>query len=126
MISGVCGGIAKYFGIDPVIVRIIAVLLVFASGAGFIAYIILAILVPLESSGVNEPRDVTDDNVEEIKQKMKAGQRGRNVLGIILVIVGILFLLASFRFFWWLRWTYLWPLVLIAIGLLIIFGSRRK
>src|SRR3954471_1577137 len=37
MIAGVCGGIAEYFGIDPVIVRVIAVALVFAGGAGLLA-----------------------------------------------------------------------------------------
>lgn len=32
MIWGVCGGLAKYFDIDPTIVRVIAVLLIFANG----------------------------------------------------------------------------------------------
>jgi phage shock protein C len=35
VIWGVCGGLAKYFDIDPTIVRVIAVLLIFANGWGF-------------------------------------------------------------------------------------------
>ncbi len=148
MIWGVCGGLAKYFDIDPTIVRIIAVLLVFASGAGILAYIILAIVVPLENSPVTEPKDVIKENVEEMKQTAshigqeirstfareegtsgetaKGRHRSRNVLGLIVIVIGILFLLASFNLLWWLNWRYLWPLILVAIGLLIIFGARRK
>jgi len=49
---GVCGGLAKYFDIDPTIVRVVAVLLIFANGLGILAYIIMAIIVPLEGSKV--------------------------------------------------------------------------
>lgn len=54
IIGGVCGGLAKYFSIDPVIVRIIAVALVFAGGAGFLAYIAAWLLVPEEDSEAAE------------------------------------------------------------------------
>lgn len=47
MIAGVCGGIAEYFNIDPVIPRLIAVLVLIGSaGSGLLAYIILWIVVP--------------------------------------------------------------------------------
>jgi phage shock protein PspC (stress-responsive transcriptional regulator) len=46
MIAGVCGGLAEYFGIDPVIVRVVAVALVFAGGAGLLAYVAAWLLVP--------------------------------------------------------------------------------
>ncbi len=46
VIGGVCGGLAEYFGIDPLIVRIITVGLVFAGGAGFLAYLAAWLLVP--------------------------------------------------------------------------------
>lgn len=144
MIWGVCGGIANYFGIDPTIVRIITALLAFAGGVGIPAYIILAIVVPLESSPSREPRDVIRENVEEIKQtatqmgeEMRStfarqeGEKrpmrrhsGNYVFALILVIIGVVFLLANFNPFWWFRWHYLWPLILIGIGLLIIFRRR--
>jgi len=47
MIAGVCGGLAKYFNIDPVIVRVIAVILLLPGGLpGFLPYVILWIVVP--------------------------------------------------------------------------------
>ncbi len=47
MIAGVCGGIAEYFNIDPVIVRVIFVILLLPGGLpGFIPYVILWVIVP--------------------------------------------------------------------------------
>ncbi len=48
MIAGVCGGIAKYFGIDPMIVRVFWAALSLAHGIGIVAYILLHALVPEE------------------------------------------------------------------------------
>lgn len=45
-----CGGLAKYFDIDPAIVRVIAVLSIFVTGISIIAYIVMAIIVPVEGS----------------------------------------------------------------------------
>jgi len=147
MIWGVCGGLAKYFDMDPTIVRAIAVLSIFCGSLGVWAYIILAILVPLEDSKTTEPKDTIKENVEEIKETTSelgreihsalAGEKGgteetakirhrrRNALGIILIVLGVLFLLGSFNLFWWFRWATLWPLILVAIGALIIFSTRR-
>lgn len=47
MICGVCGGIAEYFNIDPTLVRLAWVLVTcFSAGAGIIAYVIAAIVMP--------------------------------------------------------------------------------
>jgi len=48
MIGGVCGGLAKYFNIDPVIVRVIAVVAALMALWGLLAYIILWIVAPEE------------------------------------------------------------------------------
>lgn len=49
MIAGVCGGLAKYFGVDPTLVRLIFALLVFFGvGSGLVLYIVLALIMPLE------------------------------------------------------------------------------
>ena len=50
VIWGVCGGLAKYFGIDPVLIRVIAVLLLIllAFVPTVVAYVILRIVVPIE------------------------------------------------------------------------------
>mgnify|MGYP000876486915 CR=1 FL=1 len=47
LIAGVCGGIAEYFNIDPVIVRLVAVLLLLPGGLpGFIPYLVMWAVVP--------------------------------------------------------------------------------
>lgn len=46
MICGVCGGIGEYLGIDPTVVRLLWVLLSALGGAGLLAYIIAAIIIP--------------------------------------------------------------------------------
>ena len=48
-IWGVCGGLAKYFNIDPTIMRVIAVASLFVGTLGFWIYIIMALIVPVES-----------------------------------------------------------------------------
>lgn len=45
-IGGVCGGLAEYFDIDPLLVRIAFLVLFFGFGTGLLAYIILWILAP--------------------------------------------------------------------------------
>jgi phage shock protein PspC (stress-responsive transcriptional regulator) len=63
-IWGVCGGLAKYFDIDPTIVRVIAIASVLFTGAGIIAYIVMAIVIPLENSVVDPPKDEVKGNVQ--------------------------------------------------------------
>lgn len=49
MLCGVCGGIGKYFNIDPTLVRILWVIVAIASfGTGLLAYIITAVIIPEE------------------------------------------------------------------------------
>jgi phage shock protein C len=48
-ISGVCGGIAEYFGIDSLLVRAAFLVLLLGYGTGLLAYIILALLAPKKS-----------------------------------------------------------------------------
>ena len=45
-IAGVCGGIGEYCNIDPTIVRLLALLLVFGYGSGLLAYLIAALVIP--------------------------------------------------------------------------------
>ena len=45
-IAGVCGGIAEYFNIDPLIVRVVFLVLAICGSLGFWAYILLWLLAP--------------------------------------------------------------------------------
>ena len=46
MVGDVCAGIGEYLGIDPTIVRIIYVLMIFFAGFGIILYLILWLIMP--------------------------------------------------------------------------------
>ena len=46
LIGGVCGGLASYFNIDPIIVRIALILITMAWGAGIIVYLLLWAILP--------------------------------------------------------------------------------
>jgi phage shock protein C len=52
VIWGVAGGLAQYFELDPVLIRVAFVALIFAAGWGILIYIILAVVVPLEPLAV--------------------------------------------------------------------------
>jgi phage shock protein PspC (stress-responsive transcriptional regulator) len=47
-IWGVCGGLGKYFDVDPTIIRVVAVASLFVGTLGFWIYIIMALVVPNE------------------------------------------------------------------------------
>ena len=48
ILAGVCGGIAKYFGVAPIVVRVIWIVLFFAYGSGLLLYLLLALLLETE------------------------------------------------------------------------------
>jgi len=51
VIGGVCGGIAKYFKLDPTVVRIVTAALVIFAGIGLVVYIALWLLTPDSATG---------------------------------------------------------------------------
>ena len=53
MVAGVCSGLAEYINIDPTVVRLIWTL-ISLSGAGIVAYLIAAIIIP------EKPSDIID------------------------------------------------------------------
>ena len=116
IIGGVAGGLGRYFGVDPVLIRIAFVFLVFAGGAGLLAYIILWIVVPEEKPG------------EPVAAHPEAGSenRLRDVLGLGLVALGVFFLLKAL-FGDLFDWRYVWPVVLIGIGVIVLLrGTLRR
>ena len=68
----------------------------------------------------------TDAPVENHEDRTSRIWAYFNRTGIALVIVGILALLAAASFFRWVLQSYLWATILIAVGLLLVFISRKK
>jgi phage shock protein C len=132
MIAGVCGGLAEYFYIDPTLVRLLAVALTLAGGSGILAYIIFWFVVPQRQlnlaavDGQTQPVSGAAAGESEEGESNEAHSAALFV-GVILTVLGILFLLGNIISFAWLSFSRLWPLVLIAIGIVIILkGSGRR
>lgn len=135
IIGGVCGGIGEYFDIDPVIVRIIFVLLAIFGGSGIPLYIILWLVIPTESKIEEEPKDTIKNNIKEMKSKVKSvagdlrtGDKdsSRQLFGIFIIILGGAFLLQSFGIITGDYISKLWPLLLIFVGFLILKRHEER
>jgi phage shock protein C len=65
VVSGVCAGVGQYFNLDPVLIRVIAVILGFVSfGTFLLLYLVLALIIPLEPEQAlttGEERSVTGE-----------------------------------------------------------------
>jgi len=115
VIAGVGGGLGKYLGVDPVLVRIAIVLLAVLGGGGVLAYLVGWVAIPEEptrETGATGPSGAT------------AGPGGgRLVLGTALVVVGLGLLLQQLapnlpRV--------MWPVALIATGAVLLFHGVRR
>ena len=54
MIAGVCGGLGRYTGVDPIIFRIVLATLAIFGGVGLVLYALAWLLVPDEATGTSE------------------------------------------------------------------------
>ena len=63
MFMGVAAGIADYFEIDPVIVRLIFVLLTMTQGIGLLLYIVLAFIMPTNGAPVAKANAFDDEEI---------------------------------------------------------------
>lgn len=123
VLFGVCGGVGKYFDIDPVIIRIIFLVLLFTAGVGFLAYIIAIFIIPEDDKSYFNKRytKASDENsISTNNEKMEKGEISNNVpeelsedkkkssnrsseitgtiIGITLIVFGVLFLMRNFSF----------------------------
>ncbi|MGF7056586.1 PspC domain-containing protein [Brassicibacter mesophilus] len=113
IISGVCGGIAEYFEIDPIIIRLLWALITFTKGIGFIAYIICMIIIPENTSAYSEYVD-TESNYSDDNSKI--------ILGVVLVILGLV--LVAKKFIHWLDFGSLLPIFMVLVGIYLILKEK--
>lgn len=138
VLFGVSGGLGAYFDLDPVLVRVGFVALCFAGGIGFVMYLALAVVMPRADAPEGTPAEAVQDNVEHIADEAaeatrrlggamgsRDSERGRNALGILLIVVGAFILLSNVGFFFWMRWDIFWPAVFIVLGIFI-FARRSR
>jgi phage shock protein C len=112
IVGGVCGGLGRYLGVDPVLVRIVVVALVLSVGVGVLAYVIAWIVIP--EAGEDEP---------PIAPAPADRHRVAVVAGGALVALGVLLLVRALVP--WFDGVVFWPLVVIGVGVLVVVSSRR-
>jgi phage shock protein C len=121
VIAGICGGLGEHLDVDPTLMRLIVVVGALASfGAVVIFYLIAWIILPLPAPGedVSDPVAGSDPFVP----KTRSGWRVY-LPGVILVVIGVMFLLPAYLP--WFEWQDLWPLLLVLLGAMLILRSGR-
>lgn len=113
MVGGVCGGIARYLDVDPVLLRVGAVALALSGGVGVLAYLIACVVIP--EAGKDEPT-------------WSAPPVGRLsvmiTVGAVLVALGALLLAQN-----WLPsldLDVLWPVVVVGVGITLLVSAWRR
>jgi len=99
--------------IDPVLVRLTFVLFTLAGGSGILVYIILYIVMPLDSGETEVVHSVLGNDSERQR-------RTTMLVGGGMILAGVWFLLGHIPGLAWISLDNLWPLALIAIGFMMI------
>ncbi len=125
IIAGVAGGVASYLAIDPTLVRIGFLILLFASGIGFPIYFILWVVMPQDDGSeddfvqkkLGDLSDTVSSNVN------KLGRPG--TIGVILILLGAYFLLNQLGVLSWVGGAVFWPLVIIGFGVYLLLRNNK-
>jgi phage shock protein PspC (stress-responsive transcriptional regulator) len=142
MLGGVCGGLGEYFRLDPLLVRIAFVALAMLDGIGITLYILLWLFLPAAHKVYSDQNDMVRRNVDEMRQR--AGSLGHQahhtmsgaadataqgnrwlVAGAAMVGIGMLLLLSNLGLLWWFSLGRLWPLLLIALGTMMVMNHLK-
>ncbi|MCX6276589.1 MAG: PspC domain-containing protein [Bacteroidetes bacterium] len=145
--AGVSGGLAEYFEIDPLFIRLIFVVLTLAGGGGALIYIVLWIVTPEQpftiqpamnqpNTDFHQPDQPASEPLNEepfsktppisappatktIKRK-----RGSFIGGLVLITVGCLFL--ADEMIPQVNFGDLWPVILIVVGVGLLINTITK
>lgn len=116
IVAGVCGGVAEFFEIDPMIIRLLWILSIFLGGAGLALYVVAMFIMPTNPS---EAASASLSNAP------------RYTWGFALIGIGALLVLYNLGVvpFLWLggfSWRIIFATMLIAIGAVLVFSHFRK
>jgi phage shock protein C len=144
VVAGVCGGIADYLQVDPTLVRVFVVAATILSGGlGLLAYVGAVIFMPLPGQptpfvkttnvttstlegAANSGEPVAATPIVRAPEDPEATERRRASFGLVLIALGAIFLLSNAGVFRIVRWDLAWPLVFIAIGVLLLAQRVRR
>ena len=130
MISGVSGGMAEYFDIEPVFVRLGWVLSIFLTGGfSILIYLVMIFVVPRRAyapSAANTSE--SPDAAQSDEPAPRARERNRYWLGIGLVVAGVAILLRNLNILDLrsIEWGILAAIAVIGLGAALLFMSLRN
>lgn len=118
MLGGVCGGIAEYFTIDPVIIRLLFGAAAILGGSGILLYFICWVLIP------EKPRGQIDEEYEYENRRSvtMSDDKVKMIIGFSFIGLGVIFFMN--RIFPWFSFDFFWPAILIVIGALILMKGK--
>ena len=147
IIAGVCGGIAQYFNIDPVLVRIVFIAFALIHGLGIVLYLAFLFLVPKEGEAemlekviafskhlkkdakpAEEPPagETPAKDIEEPAKPTFAFIRDKKrLIGLAIVVVGGFALLNSLFHLSWFEWDVFWAVAVIIVGFYLIVRKNN-
>ena len=133
IIGGVCGGLGEYFAVDSNIIRIIFVLFgIF--GAGFVAYLVLWIILPIREGNNEQDNSKKEDSKKENVNAMEKDENNvygfkennsRNTSFLAFAFIFFGFILLINNLFLSISMHKLWPLIIIVIGFSMIINNRK-
>lgn len=156
VVAGVCGGLAEYLQIDATLVRAFFVIsAVLTAGLLILVYIVLLVLMPLPGqrapiddmfgtstppppapsggSGEGPTEDAGVATTPIARRREGAAPRDgagtyrrRQTFAYIVIAIGVIFLLSNVGAFRLIQWSYVWPVVLIGVGALLLIGRGRQ
>lgn len=109
LLAGVCGGIARAFGIDPLIVRVAAVALTLAGGTGAVAYVAAWLLLPREGEAESRAQSARRTRKPDLGEALAIGA----------IVMGVVLLVRATGF--WFSDAVVWPVALAGFGLVVIW-----
>jgi phage shock protein PspC (stress-responsive transcriptional regulator) len=126
-IGGVAGGLGDYFTTDPLIFRILFVVLLLTGGGGALIYFLMWIFIPKEKTPNFEDSRTEEPETEAAEVAETKSKNGNLIGGTILILIGTFFLLENY---WpWLDFSDLWPIALVIAGLAIVkmnYPSKKE
>jgi phage shock protein C len=147
ILFGVCGGLAEYFGVESVLVRLVFVLFSIMGGGGLVLYLVLALVIPRNPAGgadgdakekikdfAHKAGETIGDLAKEIghgakatMESVKTERRRSSFFGIILIIAGALLIVNQIMpAYWMMGRRFFWPALLMLVGIYLILWKPER
>ena len=117
LLGGVCGGLGRAIGIDPLVVRVALVALTVAGGTGALIYVLAWLLLPEDGTDRSLARAAVTDRSTNLGE----------VLAVASIVLGVILLVRATGI--WFSDAFVWPLLLAGVGLAVIWrqaGDRFR